>query len=78
MLFPELDPLAVRNITSPVLIISGGKTIPFLALLDRELAQLIPGSRNIVFADAGHQMWLQHPVECRDAVEAFFRAHIGP
>jgi pimeloyl-ACP methyl ester carboxylesterase len=77
-LFPELAPLAVRNITSPVLIISGGKTIPFLALLDRELAQLIPGSRNIVFADAGHQMWLQHPVECRDAAEAFFRAHIGP
>ena len=77
-LFPDIDPMAVRSITLPVLIISGGKTMPFLALLDRELAQLIPHSRSIVFEDSGHQMWLQHPVECRDQVEAFFRAQTGP
>jgi hypothetical protein len=33
--------------------------------------------RNIMFADAGHQMWLQHPVKCRDDVEAFFHAHMN-
>jgi non-heme chloroperoxidase len=75
-LFPAIEPRAIHNIEVPVLIISGGKTLPFLALLDRELAQLIPRSRNIVFADAGHQMWLQHPVECRDDVQAFFRAQM--
>jgi non-heme chloroperoxidase len=74
-LFPEIDPIAIHNIEVPVLIISGGKTLPFLAQIDRELARLIPRSRNIVFADAGHQMWLQHPDECRDDVEAFFHAH---
>ena len=72
-LFPEIAPQAIRNIQAPVLIMSGGKSYPFLALIDRELARLIPRSRNIVFADAGHQMWLQHPVECRDNVETFFR-----
>jgi pimeloyl-ACP methyl ester carboxylesterase len=75
-LFPSIEPRAIHNIEVPVLIISGGKTLPFLALIDRELARLIPSSHNIVFADAGHQMWLQHPVECRDDVEAFFRAHM--
>ena len=75
-LFPEIDPMAIHNIGVPVLIISGGKTLPFLALIDRELGRPIPRSRNVVFADAGHQMWLQHPVECRDDVEAFFRAHM--
>lgn len=77
-LFPEIDPLAVQSIKLPVLIISGGKTMPFLALIDRELAQWIPHSRNIVFEDSGHQMWLQHPVECRDQAEAFFRAQMDP
>jgi non-heme chloroperoxidase len=76
-LFPELAPQTIHNIELPVLIISGGKTIPFLALIDRELARLIAGSRNIIFADAGHQMWQQHPVECRDDVEAFFHAHMN-
>jgi pimeloyl-ACP methyl ester carboxylesterase len=50
-----------------------GKSYPFLAVIDGELARLIPHSRPIVFADAGHQIWLQHPVECRDDVEALFR-----
>jgi non-heme chloroperoxidase len=76
ILFPEIAPQAIHNIKVPVLIMSGGKSYPFLALIDRELARLIPHSRNIVFADAGHQMWLQHPVECRDDVEAFFRVNM--
>jgi pimeloyl-ACP methyl ester carboxylesterase len=74
ILFPEIAPQVIHNIKVPVLIMAGGKSYPFLALIDRELARLIPHSRNIVFADAGHQMCLQHPVECRDDVEAFFRS----
>jgi non-heme chloroperoxidase len=77
-LFPEIAPQAIHNIKVPVLLMSGDKSYPFLALIDRELARLIPRSRNIVFADAGHQMWLQHPLECRDDVEAFFRGKDGP
>lgn len=72
-LFPEITPQAIHNIEVPVLLMSGGKSYPFLALIDRELVRLIPHSRHIVYADAGHQMWLQHPLECRDDVEAFFQ-----
>lgn len=74
-LFPYIDPAAIRKIRLPVLIMSGGKSYPFLSLIDQELARLIPGSRNIVFPNDGHQMWYQSPVLCRRDAEAFFQAH---
>ena len=74
-LFPYIDPAAIRRIRIPVLIMSGGKSYPFLALIDRELNRLIPGSRNVVFPDDGHQMWYQSPVLCRQDAQAFFQAH---
>ncbi|MGH8282572.1 MAG: alpha/beta fold hydrolase [Gammaproteobacteria bacterium] len=76
-LFPYIDLAAIHRIRLPVLIMSGGKSYPFLALIDRELARLIPNSESVVFPDDGHQMWYQSPVLCRQNVEAFFRAHAG-
>ena len=74
-LFPEISPDAIRAIRVPTLMMSGAKSYPFLPLIDEELEKLIPGSSNIVFADAGHQMWLMHPDECRTLTEDFFAAH---
>ena len=42
------------------------------------LVRLLPGSQRVVFADSGHQMWLQHPREAREEAEAFFALHGGP
>lgn len=72
-LFPKIDQGAVARIDIPVLIMSGGKSYPFLRLIDRELARLIPGSRHFVLPRDGHQMWYQDPVLCRRTVEAFLR-----
>lgn len=44
---------------------------PFLGVIRRELARLLPKSKTIVFPDAGHQMWLQDPDACRNDVENF-------
>ena len=74
-LFPEISPDAVRAIRVPTLILSGAKSYPFLALIDEELGKSIRGSRNVVFADAGHQMWYKHPDECRALTEEFFAKH---
>ena len=74
-LFPEISPDAVRAIRVPTLILSGAKSYPFLALIDDELAKMIPGTRNVVFPDAGHQMWYKHPRECRDLTLEFFHKH---
>lgn len=70
-LFPGITPQAVQRISVPVLIVLGAKSYPFLGVIGRELARLLPRSKTIVFPDAGHQMWLQDPEACRDDVEEF-------
>lgn len=71
-LFPTITPEQVRKIETPTLIISGGRSYPFLLLIDESLGRFLPHSRSVIFADANHQMWYQHPQECRKDVEDFF------
>jgi non-heme chloroperoxidase len=73
-LFPALEPDAVRTINAPALLLSGGKSYPFLALIDEELARLLPRCRRVVFPEATHQMWFDEPERCRESVLAFWRA----
>ena len=74
-LFPTISPEAVRAIKVPVLLISGGMSYQFLGMTDAELARLLPDNKRIIFPDAGHQMWLQHPEEARADAEQFFAQH---
>lgn len=71
-LFPAIEPDAIRKIKVPVLIMSGAKTYPFLTLIDRELARLLPNNQYLVIPGAGHQMWYQRPNICSHAVQEFF------
>jgi len=71
-LFPTIPAKSVRSIHAPILLMSGGKSYPFLALIDTALKDLLPDCHSIVFPDAGHQMWLQHPAEARAAAMDFF------
>jgi pimeloyl-ACP methyl ester carboxylesterase len=66
-LFPEVTPAEVRRIQAPVLLLSGGKSYPFLGVIDETLASLLPQARRILFPEATHQMWLQQPEACRQA-----------
>ena len=75
-LFPDIQRESIRKINAPTLLLSGAKSYPFLALITEELARLLPHRENIVFPDAGHQMWYQHPDKCRSDVETFL-AHAG-
>jgi pimeloyl-ACP methyl ester carboxylesterase len=70
-LFPAITPQAVQRISAPVLILMGANSYPFLGMIGRELARLLPKSKTIVFPNAGHQMWLQDPEVCRNDVEKF-------
>lgn len=74
-LFPAISPDAVRAIKTPTLLMSGGKSYQFLGMTDTELALLLPNNKRIIFPDAGHQMWLQHPAEARADAENFFALH---
>ncbi len=70
-LFPEINPASIRQISVPVLRLSGAKSYPFLGLIDERLSQILPVNQRKVFPDAGHQMWLTHPDQCRAAVLKF-------
>ena len=70
-LFPAIRPKSIQKINVPTLLLSGAKTYPFLVLVTNELARLLPQRESIVFPDAGHQMWYQHPNQCRSDVETF-------
>ncbi len=71
ILFPNIEPPAIRKITAPVLLLSGAKSYPFLGLITEELARLLPNRETIVLPHAGHQMWYQAPDVCRKDVETF-------
>jgi non-heme chloroperoxidase len=74
-LFPEIRPAEAAHISAPVLMLSGAKSYPFLGLIDQALYALLPQSRRVVFPDATHQMWLEHPEACRAAVFELIDGH---
>ena len=74
-LFPEIKPAEVASIKAPVLTLSGAKSYPFLGLIDQALASLLPNATHITFPDATHQMWLEQPDQCREAVFKLIDAH---
>ena len=74
-LFPELKPVEVARITTPVLMLSGAKSYPFLGLIDQALLALLPSAQHIVFPNATHQMWLEEPDACREAVFKLIDGH---
>ncbi len=77
-LFPRIAPDEVRGIQLPVLVMTGGKSYPFLQLIDADLAALLPHAEARIYPAAGHQMWLQEPERCRADAKEFFRRHGGP
>ena len=70
-LFPEISPEDIRKIKVPTLLLLGAKTYPFLTLITEEMDRLLPNKQEVVFPDAGPQMWYQHPDLCRTDVEEF-------
>jgi non-heme chloroperoxidase len=74
-LFPEIKPSEVSQISAPVLMLSGAKSYAFLGLIDQALAALLPSAQHVVFPAATHQMWLEEPQKCRDAVFALIDGH---
>jgi non-heme chloroperoxidase len=73
--FPDLAPDAVRNITAPALLLSGGRTIALHALVDDELERLLPSCERVVIPDASHDLWADQPERCRAATLGFLGRH---
>jgi pimeloyl-ACP methyl ester carboxylesterase len=73
-LFPAVDPHAIQKIRTPILLMSGTASYPFLITITEILSSLLPRSTVLWVPGAGHQMWYQYPSLCRDAAQQFIRA----
>jgi pimeloyl-ACP methyl ester carboxylesterase len=70
-LFPTVTAQQVHAISIPVMLMGGTESYPFLITETLILKSLLPAAPVLWVRGAGHQMWLQQPDLCRDAVEDF-------
>ena len=74
-IYPAVNREEVRRLAVPTLILSGSKTRAVAKLTDPELVRLIPQrwQTRVVLPDASHIMWVEQPVQSREAVLKFIR-----
>ena len=73
--FPSLPSSAVEKIETPVLLMGGARSLPLAHAIDGRLESALPHASRVVIADATHDMWSEHPEECRDAALEFLTKH---
>ena len=73
--FPSLPPSAIEKIETPVLLMGGARSLALAHAIDGLLERALPHVRRVVMADATHDMWSEHPEECRDAALEFLTKH---
>jgi pimeloyl-ACP methyl ester carboxylesterase len=70
-----LSTSAIARIETPTLLMGGARSLPLAHAIDGLLERTLPHVRRVVIADATHDMWSEHPQECRDAALAFLTMH---
>lgn len=73
--FPILLRADVRRMKAPALMLSGGRTLEILKVVDAELEPLLANGERVILANATHNMWNEQPEDCRRAVLAFLDKH---
>ena len=73
--YPAVDREQVRRLDLATLILSGSESQATARLTDFELEQLLPqrSRKRVVLQGATHNMWLEQPAQCREAVLEFIR-----
>lgn len=73
--YPNVDREHVRRLAVPTLILSGSNSVATAKFTDAELERLIPeqSRKRVVFQGATHIMWIEQPVQFREAVLEFIR-----
>ena len=73
--FPSLPPTDIKRIKTPTLLMGGAQSLALAHAIDGLLVRTLPHARRVVIAKATHDMWSEHPKECRDAAISFLRKH---
>jgi pimeloyl-ACP methyl ester carboxylesterase len=73
--FPNVAASAVKGVKTPVLLLSGERSLALHGVIDRQLEKVLPRCERVVIPDATHQMWGDHPEESLKATLAFLARH---
>ena len=73
--FPDLPVADIKRIRSPTLLLSGERSLALHGMIDSQLASVLPQVERIILPNATHEMWNEHPEECRNAAFGFFAKH---
>jgi len=69
--FPPITKQAVQSLKMPILLLSGGKTLPLLKLTNAELKRLLPKATYFNLAEGTHDYWFTHPKQMGSALMSF-------
>ncbi|MEP6994998.1 MAG: alpha/beta hydrolase [Acidobacteriota bacterium] len=69
--FPAIARAEVHRLDRPVLMISGGRTLPMLRATDAELERQLPRVRRIVVPDGTHDVCSEQPAVCATEIRRF-------
>jgi pimeloyl-ACP methyl ester carboxylesterase len=72
--FPVLPRAGLAALRVPTLMLTGDRTTPLHALVDDQLAALLPDVRRVRVPDATHDLWADQPDAARDAALDFLLA----
>jgi non-heme chloroperoxidase len=70
--FPEFPRADAARLTTPTLLLTGERTLPLHALVDEELAKVLPNCRRVTIPGATHDMWADAGDVCARETLAFF------
>lgn len=72
--YPYIDPLKVKNLKLPVLLLSGDKNKgSFFDLIEGRLTELIPDTKRVFIPNSGHEMFTDNPIDSNAAIINFIR-----
>lgn len=74
--FPDFRREYLEGIKVPVLLLSGGQTLPMLQLTNKELKRVLPAAQQYHLAEATHDYWLTHPQQMGNALLNFLQTAV--
>ena len=71
--FPDFKKEYLKDIKVPVLLLSGGQTLPMLQLTNKELKSVLPNAQQYHLAEGTHDYWVTHPQQMGKALLRFLQ-----
>ncbi|MFN0156659.1 MAG: alpha/beta fold hydrolase [Bacteroidota bacterium] len=71
--FPDFKKEYLKDIKVPVLLLSGGQTLPMLQLLNKELKSALPNAQQYHLDEGTHDYWVTHPQQMGQVLLRFLQ-----